>query len=201
MTLKRQLGHQCKQFRIQRVAQAVHDAEEAAAMHDTRRRFNIVKSLCPKQRSSVIRLRGPAGRPMGGSEECQQFCPHFGGVYAAALPEPSAPSLILREMPFDLSELQYALEHASIHKAVGPEALPNIYLHAFAPALTEWLSRMWQSLRIDQPFQVPQSWKDAWLCLLAKRPVRTPADVRPIALTDSLGKLVLGLITTKLRNI
>ena len=116
-------------------------------------------------------------------------------MYASHLPEPPVPPLVLHSMPFDTTELQHAFEHASVHKAVCPEAFPNIYLRALAPALTHWTFRMLQSMWIDRPFEVPQPWKDAWLTLLAKRQVKTPAHVRPIALTDSIGKIILGLTT------
>ena len=48
--------------------------------------------------------------------------------------------------------------------------------------------------------EVPQAWRDAWLVLLAKRAVRCAKDVRPIALTDSIGKTILGLLTTALKH-
>ena len=38
-----------------------------------------------------------------------------------------------------------------------------------------------------------------WLCLLAKRSVKQANDTRPIALTDSLGKVILGLLTHSIR--
>ena len=40
----------------------------------------------------------------------------------------------------------------------------------------------------------------AWLVLLAKRNVRAARDVCPIALTDSLGRTVLGLLTQALKS-
>ena len=83
---------------------------------------------------------------------------------------------------------------------MGPLALPNVFVRALATPLATWTYQMLEHEWLHQFFQVPQHWKDAWLTLLAKRTVKTPKDLRPIAFTDSIGKLVLGVLTTKLRN-
>ena len=197
--LKQKLDQDCRQLRLSRVEHAVQQAENAATMNNARMLFATVRQLCPKQRPSPIRLRSPQGHPLNGQEECDFLQQHFSEVYASEASELQLPSFVLTEMPFSLDELQHAFDHASTFKAAGPEALPNLYLRAFAPALASWTFCMLQQLWLFRPFEVPQLWKDAWLTLLAKRQVRTPADVRPIALTDSIGKLVLGILTKKLK--
>ena len=102
-------------------------------------------------------------------------------------------------MPFTCDDLTHAFAQASPGKAVAPNACPNILLRQIAPSLAEWLwpilCDQWTG---DTPV-IPQEWKDAWLCLLAKRHVRHTTDIRPIALTDSVGKTILGLLTQALR--
>lgn len=64
-------------------------------------------------------------------------------------------------------------------------------MKTLAAPLASWLETYLRQNWICTP-RVPQLWKDAHLALLAKRSVQPPADLRPNALTCSLGKAVLG---------
>ena len=197
---KKQLDRHCRAIKLNRIHQAVTAAEQAASNHDTRKLFATIRTLCPKHCSATIRFRGEHGQAMTGVEESQHLAAYLSEVFDSAGQEPTVPEHCLSHLPFDIHELQDAFEHAGVHKAVGPHALPNIFVRALASPLAQWTYATLQQLWLHKPFQVPQHWKDAWLTLLAKRTVKSPRDLRPIALTDSIGKLVLGILTTKLRN-
>ena len=194
--LKKRLSANCRRVKVQRLEKAIHQAEDAARRRDSRALFAVIRRLTPKQPYRAIRLRGPGGEALTAAAECHQFETHFASVFQAQanpLP-PNAGSL--DSMPFSQEDLEYALAHAPTAKAVGPLSMPNVLLRILSEPLAAWL---WPALQTawcacENP-EVPTTWKDAWLVLLAKRLVRTPRDVRPIALTDSLGKTVLGLLT------
>ena len=95
-------------------------------------------------------------------------------------------------MPFTEATLCAALQKAPIQKAVAPGTMPNLLLRVLAPELAAWLWPSLGAMWCSTTPSIPQSWKDAWLCLLAKRAVKSANDTRPIALTDGLGKVILS---------
>ena len=62
---KKVLDQQCREAKIHRVENAVHQAETAARQHDTRKLFATIRTLCPKQRQIAIRFRGANGQALG----------------------------------------------------------------------------------------------------------------------------------------
>ena len=138
--------------------------------------------------------------PTARRSECRILEDHFNEVFASDELEPTVPQHRLTQMPFTIEDLHCAFAHVNPNKAVGPMALPNIFVRALAPDLANWTFNTLKSHWMTQPFEVPQQWRDAWLTLLAKKTtVRSPRDLRPIALTDSIGKVVLGVLTHKLK--
>ena len=200
--LKRRLSHSCKRAKVARLSSAVDQATAAAHRHDTRALFATIRKLTPRSPHRAIRLHGPSGEALTAEEECQKFRVHFSSVFRSESVTPLMPLQAFSELPFSYDELMYALTHAPVSKAVGPLALPNYLLRMMSEPLCDWL---WQSLQTawcshNKP-HIPQNWKDAWLVLLAKRRVRQATDVRPIALTDSLGRTILGLLTHALKQV
>ena len=180
--LKKRLSATCRRVKVRRLEYAIHQAEDAARRRDSRALFAVIRRLTPKQPYRAIRLRGPGGEALTAAAECHQFETHFASVFQAQV-DPSPPNAgSLDSMPFSQEDLEYALAHAPIAK--WPLSMPNVLLRLHG-CQTAWCE-------CENP---EFTWKDAWLVLLAKRLVRTPRDVRPIALTDSLGKTVLGLLT------
>ena len=199
--LKRRLSTSCKQAKVKRLQDAATAAHHAALRHDTRVVFEIIRRLTPKQPHRAIRLRGSKGEALFAIEECAQFEQHFASVFQSTSeihPPDNGP---LVGLPFSRDDLAHAFGSAPVHKAVGPKTLPNLLLRALSEPLADWL---WPALQHEwcgtkEP-TVPQAWRDAWLVLLAKRLVRSPKDIRPIALTDSIGRTVLGLLTQALKT-
>ena len=105
-------------------------AELAASQHDTRKLYATIRSLCPKQRQATISFRGPHGQALTGIEV--QYC------FRLRLVRPCQ----LTSTPFEEADPHTAFAHASPIKAVGPEALPNIFVRALAPELAHWTFHM-----------------------------------------------------------
>ena len=70
-------------------------------------------------------------------------------------------------------------------------------MRALSEPLAEHCHALLSQLWLVDGLIIPSCWKHAWLTLLAKRTVKSPKDIRPIALTDLLGKTVLSLIVMK----
>ena len=191
--VKKRLAQLCKRTKVQRLQQAVDEACIAATRHDTRTIFAIIRKLTPKQPYRAIRLRGEHGEALLASEECDLFVQHFERVFQAQYPHSPTGVGALRQMPFSQEELEIAFARAPIGKAVGPKSLPNFRLLSVSVAAWVWpaLHKAWCTTSMPT--------MDAWLVLLAKRCVRAPTDIRPIALTDSIGRTVLGLLTQALK--
>ena len=200
-SLKKRLTLSCKRAKVDRLQKAVDEAHQASIRHDTRTVFAVIRRLTPKQPFRAIRLRGPQGEALPAAEECRQFETHFTSVFCSTDEAQPMPESLLQHMPFDQDELEQAFERAPLTKAVGPKAIPNVLLRMLAKPLACWLWPMLQQTWCNSAeVTIPPSWKDAWLVLLAKRLVRTPQDVRPIALTDSIGRTILGILTSRLRT-
>ena len=199
--IKRRLSQACKQAKVSRLQCAVDQANAAAQRHDTRALFAVIRKLTPRTPYRAIRLHGSQGEALTAEEECQQFRDHFATVFCSDSPNQDPALQTFQSLPFSYDELHHALAHAPVTKAVGPKALPNLLLRMLSEPLCDWL---WHSLQHDWCLHlhphIPQGWKDAWLVLLAKRRVKHATDVRPIALTDSLGRTILGLLTRALKK-
>ena len=198
--LKKRLSASCRHAKAQRLHQAVADAHHAALRHDTRTVFAIIRKITPRQPYRTIRLRGPKGEAIPAFEEGRQLVEHFQTVFQSTTYSPPLNMGQLSHLPFTFDALVNGFHKAPITKAVGPCSLPNLMLRLLAEPLAEWL---WPALtdawcNHENP-PIPQDWKDAWLVLLAKRLVKQPKDIRPIALTDSIGNTVLGLLTQELK--
>lgn len=103
-------------------------------------------------------------------------------------------------MPFTVDDLRYQLSKVNLTKAVAPGSLQPaavrcLLARELAQVCHSLLTHMWCDRRVT----IPPHWQAAWLTLIAKRAVRTPKDVRPIALTDILGKCVLQTLMQKVR--
>ena len=66
----------------------------------------------------------------------------------------------------------------------------SLFVKALSGSLAAWLHQFLVQIWTMKP-QIPQEWKDAKLTLLPKRQVKQPTDLRPIALTDPVGKAIL----------
>ena len=115
-------------------------------------------------------------------------------------PVPTLPCERLQDMPFSVEELANAFAKVRLHKAVGPHSMPPALVRALSEPLAEHCHALLSQLWLVEGLIIPSCWKHAWLTLLAKRTVKSPKDIRLIALTDLLGKTVLSLIVVKAKR-
>ena len=195
---KDMIAHTRQQKRV-RFQEQMTRAAQADRVHDQRRLHLIVRELSPKQPQRPIRFRAVTGLAQSPEVELDLLRQHFENVYCGSTPQLPSPSVRLSCMPFTVEDLRYNLARVSMTKAVAPGSLQPAVVRGLADDLAQIchsiLIRMWCHRKVT----IPQHWQAAWLTLIAKRAVHTPKDVRPIALTDILGKCVLQTLIQKVR--
>ena len=189
-------AHRQKQDRFQ---EQMHRAAQADRAHDQRQLHMIVRELSPKQPSRPIRFRTATGLALSPEVELDLLRQHFETVYCGSTPQMPGPSARLSSMPFTADDLRYNLARVPLTKAVAPGSLQPAVVRCLADDLAQICHQLLVREWCHRKVTIPQHWQAAWLTLIAKRAVQTPKDVRPIALTDVLGKCVLQTLMQKVR--
>jgi len=94
----------------------------------------------------------------------------------------------------DPAEVENRLARINIHKAAGPDDLPNWLLRDFAPYLSQPLAAIFNaSIRLGH---IPPVWKSAEAIPVPKlpRPRSLQTDLRPISLLPSVAKVLESII-------
>ena len=177
----------------------IETAAQAAARHDSYTLFACVRSLLPRV-DRKLKLRTPSGQLMSTVEEIACFRQHIRTTWQGPARCPAYGYLMT--MPFDQAALIQVLAHMPEIKAVAlgcaPGAVWRLQAECVGRLLFRQLSHWWIG---RYPF-VPQSWKDGWLSFIPKpnKPPTHPSSLRPLALTDPLGKAVMKLVAEQIRS-
>ena len=185
--------------KMQRIADVIETAAKAAANHDSYTLFACIRTLMPKS-DRRIKLRNMHGQLMSTVEEVACFRAHIRRTWQGPA---SCPQFgWMTTMPFAREELICALAKTPETKAVAPGRAPGTVWRLQAERVGNWLFDMLCHWWIDRPPMVPQSWKDGWLCFIPKPGTAPshPSTLRPLALTDPLGKTVMQLVALRIRN-
>ena len=123
----------------------------------------------------------------------------FVGI-SAGLP-PMDPDVISQLSPdytydfiIDPSEVDNRLSRIKIHKAPGPDGIPNWLLRDFSPLLCQPLSAIFNASLREGFF--PPIWKSAEVIPIPKvnPPTSIQDDLRPISLLPTVGKVLEGIV-------
>lgn len=182
--------------------EALHSAQEST--HQRHHRCggqggspSRYQSAVPGHPDQSSQVRGTSGELLDAEQKLQCLEQHFRPIFQAAdvhLVPSSCPPTLLTE-----DELVQQLSQTKCYKAVSATSLPAMLVKALAPSLGGWLHRFLHEHWRTAPC-IPPEWKNASLALLHKRPVVTPGDLRPIALTCGIGKAVLGGYVQRLKQ-
>ena len=185
--------------KMQRISEVIGTAAKAADNHDSYTLFACIRSLMPRV-DSKIKLRNTQGQLMNTVEEVACFRAHIRTTWQGPANCPSYGWLT--DMPFDREALIRALELTPETKAVAPGRAPGTVWKLQAERIGSWLFDLLCHLWVGRPPVIPQSWKDGWLHFIYKpgKAPSHPAFLRPLALTDPVGKVVMKLVATRIRE-
>ncbi|CAE7831148.1 pol [Symbiodinium sp. CCMP2592] len=142
--------------------QQIQEAEEAAARHDQRTLYQIIKRMAPKSYKTASRLLGPDGRLMTPSGELQVILQHGKQTFAALM---DVEHLLVPHEPLHISEqsLQDELRALKLRKAVPAHIAPAAVWKQCYACLGSCLARALNdhfALPAQQPLQ--HDWKDCY---------------------------------------
>lgn len=100
--------------------------------------------------------------------------------------------------PFSAHDMYTGLMQLPLFKALSPDSAPAPLWHAAAPFAAEYLQPYLDDC--SSKGSLPKCWSGGVLTFLNKpgKSGRSPADLRPIALLEPTGKMVMGLIASQL---
>lgn len=156
------------------------------------------------QHTGLPTLQGPGGPARHNREKCQLLHNTF-------FPPPSAADLAdtvsyrypspVPAQPISEEEIELAINLASPHKAPGPNGIPTIALQRLAPTLRPILAPLFNALlRLNYH---PAQWRQSTTIVLRKpgKPdYSIPKAYRPIALQDTLSKVMESVIARRLSS-
>ena len=186
-----------KDIKLQKLHQLTVEAQHAYVNHDSFKLFQVINNHCPKQRPKRVHLKGEDGSFLTPTEETAAYVHYVATNWHG--PQLDPPSLPPPGVPFDIDELQHALEKIPATKAV-PKCFPSGPLwKSQAHFIAHWLYPRLESWWSHSPPVIPQAWKDAWACWLPKphKPATKLENLRMLGLQEPVGKTVLQLITSK----
>ena len=184
--------------RFHELCQAVANA---AQLHDSQTMFAIINKFTPRRPLARAQIRTPSG------EIADQHMAHALTVDFVSKMWKGPEKLdnfphIAPGVPFTVDELEAAIIQSPPNKSVAPPFLPTIIWQSAPRAIAQFLHALLTQWWHQAPPYVPDEWRNAWLFFLPKpgKPNSHPEHMRPIALMEPLGKIVLGLVASKLKQ-
>ena len=200
-SLQRQQQRSIRQARAQRFATLCTEATAAAHLHDSHTLFQIINRHTPKRPITKARLKTDDGRI------ADQYMAHALTVQHVQQTWQGADTLQPLSdqppgVPMEVQDIEQAIMTLHPNKSVAGPYLPAIIWKSapkeLAALIHQLLTRWWSCA---DPY-IPPEWRDAWLFFLPKpgKPCTHPSQLRPISLMERIGKLVLGILTEKLKR-
>eukprot|EP00435_Cladocopium_sp_Y103_P073905 s131_g45.t1 len=192
---------QAKLDRQQRFRDLCAEAKHAADRHDSFGLFQIINKYSPKKPLKRIRLQRPDGHIADRWQAHAMIVQHVQTKWAGPREVHPRDTAFIPE-PITIDDLTRALANLPLLKAVAPPSVPGMVWRSLAsvvaPILHNWISHWF---RIDS-IHVPAEWRDAWIALLPKpgKPNTDPSHLRPISLTEPLGKCVMDVVGARLKT-
>ena len=199
--LETQQRHEAKQARIRKFQDLCHDVEAAAQQQDAHRMFTIINRYTPKRANARIRLRTPDGHIADQHTTHNLLVQYVQDAWQGPDWNPHH-SERPPGVPFTEQDIVQAIVTSHANKSVALPFLPAIVWKSSPEVLAQYLMsllRMWWN---QSPPYIPQCWRDAWVYFLPKpgKPCTQPDQLRPIALMEPFGKLIIGLLASQLKQ-
>ena len=196
-TARRQMKASSKLARKAKLQKIYEAADAAERAGNPFRMYQAIRSLAPKQTFHQITLRSITGDMLGPDQAADQLCDWFQQLYHDDQPPEEACAFA---WPFTLNEFQTGLEQLPLAKALDPQYAPAPFWRWAAEPISQCLDPYFWTC--SQANQLPRCWSQGHLCFLPKTKSRTqrPQDLRPIALLEPCGKILMGCLSVKLHE-
>ena len=175
--------------------------DAAATTHDAHTMFHIINQFSPKHPPARARLRNKDGK-LANQHEAHALTVAYvrtawDGPELRICSDLAAPG-----DPFQVTDLETAIMQLHGNRSVAAPYLPAVIWKGAPRELAELLMTCLQQWWSVSPPVIPACWKNAWLYFLPKpgKPCTHPEQLRPIALMEPIGKLILGLIADQLKS-
>ncbi|CAE7357022.1 RTase, partial [Symbiodinium sp. KB8] len=175
-----------------------NNAEQALARHDTHAFFAVIQQLAPKQERGRVQLKGEDGGMLTAEAEIDALHTYWDGIFNDGA---QAHDTLLTEGVFVAApEVLEVVARLPMRKAAMPGRAPcaawKLAAEDVAPHLHAYVQQAWA----PGPVHVPLYLTEAWLHFMSKpgRTLRTPGDLRPLALQTGGGKALSRLLKNQL---
>ena len=175
------------------IFQVAADAEEAKDHH---RLYQAIRKLAPKQKHKRIQLRSETGELLDPQRSADMMAHWLQQQYDAPSFELEA---IPFQWPFTVQDMTEGLHHLPGDKALDPSYAPATLWKLAAEPIAqhlEYCSHHWQTT-----LRFPSSSGQGHLVFLPKpnKKGQHPSELRPIALLEPTGKMLMGLLAQNLK--
>jgi hypothetical protein len=183
--------------RKQKLNKIFETAARAEQSQDHFMLFQTIRELAPKQSLKRIMLRSAQGDLLGPVESAEWIKQWFQAIYSD---DPSSTRFEPFIWPFTSTEFIEGLQSLPTHKALAPSYAPAPFWKFGAETITEYLTPLFQTYCDQSAF--PRCWSTGTLALLVKpgKKGQHPAELRPIALLEPTGKVLMRLVANAMKQ-
>ena len=199
--LDKQEAIDLKMLKRRRLETMMQSGQQAADRRDLFGLRKILNQCCPKQRRVRFQLRHSDGRLSSPREQFEILCTYVQQTWRRPSGQQTQPLLRpLSEMPFSEQDLAEDLRRLNPLKAMAPPFTPAIAWATHADQLARLIYPLLETWWLQDKVYIPHLWKCGWLTFVPKpqKSPTKPANLRPLALAEPVGKCVLGVISGKL---
>lgn len=190
----KQASRSARKVKLQKIYDAAAMAERA---NNPFRMYQAIRSLAPKQTFQKVNIRSETGDLLGPEQAADRLQEWFRDLYHA---DAAPASLQAFDWPFTSSDFQHGLQQLPLAKALDPQYAPAPLWRWAAEPISTHLEEFFQAC--GQDGNLPACWSSGHLCFLPKTKSRTqrPQDLRPIALLEPCGKVLMGCLSDKIHE-
>ena len=160
--------------------------------------YAVMQRLAPKQARGRVQLKGPGGEILTAEAEIDKLHEYWNAVFHDGS---QAPTSIMHEgITVTSQEVHAAIARLPMRKASLPGRAHGVAWRLAAVEVAPHLHQYVQQAWIPGPVHIPLYLTEAWWHFMSKpgRTLRTPGDLRPLALQSAGGKALSQILKSKL---
>ena len=144
-----------------------------------------------------MQLRDQEGRLQTYEEEFEQIVQYYSQLYAG----PSMPiGSMCHPIHITVEEMEFALRSMAPRKVLPPGYAPSALWRNAKEEIAPSLLNEFNYILKGGPIRLPEAWCKSFLILLPKpgKPLKTPADLRPISLLPPCAKILAFILAQRI---